>query len=211
MLGWHSACLQVGPSFTVGYWWWANTSFACHLFPGGDPGVTSTIVMPCNIPLFSVGSLKSFLYQSSEAGRVHTNFYLLAGLFRGNIWEKWPATVQKAHYKAALFGCKGFADALAFASCLWRCCYVGFHPASGHTPELAHCRGQEGLVNPCAEDCAVPTAAEVCFVLWLCQGSSGHCQTFKIHIYRLRENWMGLVRVFSIIHRLDTGNVQLLK
>lgn len=79
VLGWHSACLQVGQSFTVGYWWCANTSFACHLFPGGDPGVTSAIVIPYNIALTTVGYLKSFLYQRSEVGRLDT--YLLAQLF----------------------------------------------------------------------------------------------------------------------------------
>lgn len=87
----------------------------------------------------------------------------------------------------------------------------GFCSASGRTPELAYFRGAKGLVKPCAQDCAVPSAAEVFFGLWLCQGSSGHCQTFKIQIDRLRENLVGLVRVFSIMHRLDTGNVQLRK
>lgn len=187
---WHSAYLKVGQSFTVGCWWWENKSFACHLFPGADPGVTSTVIIPCNIPLFSVGSLKSFLHKFLSANR-------------GTSGKNDLPVIQKACYKAALIGCKSLADALAFSFCLWRC-----FSASGHTPELALFRVRQGLVNPYAGDSAVPSAAEVCSGFWLCQGSSGHSQTFKIQVDRLSKNLMDLVRVFSIMHRLDTGNIQ---
>lgn len=55
--------------------------FCMPSFAGGDPGVTSANVIPCNTQFPSIRYVKSFLYQRSGVARLDRNFYLLAGLF----------------------------------------------------------------------------------------------------------------------------------
>lgn len=71
--------------------------FCMPSFAGGDPGVTSANVIPCNIQFPSIGYLKSFLYQKSDVGRLDANFCLLAGPLWGNVWEKVTCQWFKMH------------------------------------------------------------------------------------------------------------------
>lgn len=123
VLGWHSACMQVGQRFTVGYWWWANTGFACHLFPGGDSGVTSAVVIPCSIPLLSVlvawspsctstVSLAELRFPSASKAALREHLGKLPVSDSESTLQSWHIWLQ------------GFGRCFCFYFCLWRCCCV---------------------------------------------------------------------------------------